>query len=385
LKILGVLSKSYRADRPKYISGVDFWRVERPLLALQRLGWDVEITRRILPDDAKVGDPATERALVKIGSQYDLLFTSYFSSEAGARAYAYLRVLEDRFGLKFAMDLDDDFRNINKVNPAAKYFEQGTRERHILERIVQDVDNLTVTCQPLANRMRSFRADKPDESTTILPNFIDETFWPITRPPKSPRKTVRIVYMGSSHHHQDLYKTGFVKAVMRLLDAYENVEFHCVGMPPINPKNVLPDGEWGQFTHERLFYNPGGNMGEDYAQIYKSMRPDIYCAPLEASYFNAAKSSIKHQEAGLSGGAFVASDVTPYDKVVRHDDNGILVSNTRDYWYNALADLVENPSKRRRLAEANQIDVLENWALGRNIHRYAEYFERVMAKEKQRA
>jgi glycosyltransferase involved in cell wall biosynthesis len=279
------------------------------------------------------------------------------------------------------MDLDDDFRNINKVNPAAQYFQQGTRERHILERIVQDVNHLVVTTSPLANRMRSFRTTKPENTTTIMPNFIDTTYWPTIRPPKKARKATRIVYMGSSHHHQDLYSTGFTKAVMRLLDVYPQLEFHCVGMPPINPKDVGPDGEWQQFRHERLFYYEGANMGEGYGELYKSMRADIYCAPLEASYFNAAKSSIKHQEAGLSGGAFIASDVTPYKEVVRQNDNGVLVSNTRDNWYKALADLIENPIKRRHLAQANQADVLERWALDKNVPKYAEYFERILAKE----
>ncbi len=380
MKVLGVLAKSYREDRPNYISGVDFWRVERPLLALQRLGWDVEITKRLLPDDAKVGDVRTEEELHRIGKHYDLLFCSYFSSEAGARAYAYMKVLNDRYGLKFVMDLDDDFRNINKVNPASVYFEKGTQERHILERIVQDVDHLSVTCDPLANRMRSFRTTKADESVKVLPNFIDTTYWPVIRPPKQPRKTTRIVYMGSSHHHQDLYNTGFIKAIMRLLDDYPQVEFHCVGMPPINPKDVAPDGEWRQFTHERLFYYEGTNLGEGYGELFKSMRADIYCAPLEASYFNAAKSNIKGQEAGLSGGAFIASDVTPYDEFVR-PGTGALVSNNRDSWYKALAELIEDPLKRKHLAQANQDYVLGTWALDKNVQRYAEYFERIMATQ----
>ena len=67
MRILGVLSKSYLADRPNYISGVDFWRVERPLLELKRRGWDIDVQRRILPDDAAVGNPETEAALTEIG------------------------------------------------------------------------------------------------------------------------------------------------------------------------------------------------------------------------------------------------------------------------------------------------------------------------------
>jgi glycosyltransferase involved in cell wall biosynthesis len=353
------------------------------LLALQRFkpDWKIEITKRMLPDNANVGDKRTEDALHKIGKRYDLLFCSYFSSDAGARAYAYLKVLEARYGLKFAMDLDDDFRNINKVNPASTYFKEGTTERHILERIVQDVKHLTVTTQPLANRMRSFRTEYDEDTTEILPNFIDTDFWPVIKPPHAPRRTVRIVYMGSSHHHNDLYNTGFIKAVMKLLDDYPFVEFFCTGMPPINPKAELPDGSWDQFHHERLYYNQGANMGEGYTAIFKSMRADIYCAPLVADYFSAAKSNIKMQEGGLSGGAFIASDVTPYKQSVR-PDTGILVSNTRDCWYRALADLIEDPAKRRRLAQANQDYVMQEWALDKNVFRYAEYFEQVMSSRK---
>ncbi|AQS88539.1 hypothetical protein A0U93_11990 [Neoasaia chiangmaiensis] len=91
-------------------------------------------------------------------------------------------------------------------------------------------------------------------------------------------------------------------------------------------------------------------------------RFDISIAPLETgNVFCEAKSEIKFFEPALAGAACIASPTGPFRRVIRPGITGFL-ADTPEEWAAALRNLIENPGKRRRMAQDAYHDVL--WHFG---------------------
>ncbi len=94
---------------------------------------------------------------------------------------------------------------------------------------------------------------------------------------------------------------------------------------------------------------------------------DIAIAPLEDTVFNDAKSNIKFQEAAILGIASVCSPRQSFRDVVVPGHNGLLADDEAQ-WEQALQQLVDDPSLRRRLGAQGLADVLERYAPDRIAH-----------------
>ncbi len=88
---------------------------------------------------------------------------------------------------------------------------------------------------------------------------------------------------------------------------------------------------------------------------------DIAIAPLEDTVFNDAKSNIKFQEAAILGIASVCSPRRSFRDVVVPGHNGLLADDEAQ-WEQALQQLIDDPSLRRRLGVQGLADVLERYA-----------------------
>jgi glycosyltransferase involved in cell wall biosynthesis len=66
-----------------------------------------------------------------------------------------------------------------------------------------------------------------------------------------------------------------------------------------------------------------------YAQLYKFF--DVSLSPLKNSTFNKCKSELKVVEAGFTRTAIIASNVTPYKEVIKHEETGILCSTPEEW------------------------------------------------------
>ncbi|MGD9945886.1 MAG: glycosyltransferase, partial [Burkholderiaceae bacterium] len=86
--------------------------------------------------------------------------------------------------------------------------------------------------------------------------------------------------------------------------------------------------------------------------LHQRVHWDIGIIPLLDDEFNRSKSSLKFLEYAALEMAIVCSDVPAYAGVARHEVNALVVSNTREAWYEAVRELIEDEGKRRRLAEA---------------------------------
>jgi len=81
-------------------------------------------------------------------------------------------------------------------------------------------------------------------------------------------------------------------------------------------------------------------------------RIHIGLAPLWPTVFNRSKSWIKFFDITAMGGVGIYSDREPYRSVVEHDRNGLLVPDDVMAWQEAIASLIDDPGRMRRMAMA---------------------------------
>jgi len=102
---------------------------------------------------------------------------------------------------------------------------------------------------------------------------------------------------------------------------------------------------------------------------------DINLAVLHDDFINGCKSELKWFEAACLGIPSVLSTTANYRDVIKEGEDGLLAASGDD-WYRQLKLLVEQPDVRRRIAEAAQLRVREEYS----IPVLAENISRVLAE-----
>lgn len=300
------------------------------------------------PDDFLRDHAAEEVAHL---GQYDIIFTSYFTSP---HIYTLLWAAEKEYDTKYIIDMDDDFFDVDPENPFWIY--AGYEGALFLRTIGEIAPRITTTNRFLAKKLRY--KSQVGAKIHVLPNYISDDYKEYD---PDNGDIVRIGYFGGASHYSDLHETGVLKAVKQVMDEYPNVHFRCVGQPvdqylPQDRTTTLDATEGDKWAHERI----------------GTLNYDISLGPLRDTIFNNHKSNIKWQESTRIGAAFVCSNIGPYKHL--KDGTAWKVPNTREAWYIALKTLVEDAEKRKKLVDTSRKE-LEKWTLENNWQEYKEYFE----------
>ena len=108
---------------------------------------------------------------------------------------------------------------------------------------------------------------------------------------------------------------------------------------------------------------------------------DIALLPLNDNVFNRAKSDLKFIEAAGHGAAVLASPVV-YRKKVRDGKTGLIYRSTRDF-SEKLANLIERPKLRVRLAENAYRYVKEHRLLDQHVDEYIAAYQELFARREE--
>lgn len=361
MKILAV--GSHILPDPTKQSQVDHWRVGRPMRELAKhTDWQIDHSPTFIPGFKKhegkeqFTEEEMEKAFVNL-SQYDIVFASYHPDPT---AYTLLKVLRDKHGVQFVMDVDDDMFAINPDNP---FWTKMTDEKvYWMQRMVADNDWITTPSPILAERFQQRRTGKTADSVTVIPNYIADVY---KHPKFDNSPNIVIGYMGGSSHYADLHETGVLDAVQQIMHENKQLRFKSVGMLV---DKYIPKG--------RLEFEGGKRGTLFFKEVFPSLKMDIALAPILDNLFNLGKSNIKWQEMTRAGAAVIASDLGPY-KELHNGVDALLVKNTTEDWYNAIKKLVDKPKLRSILIENAQKELAYHWRLERNWVKYKELFERV--------
>lgn len=363
MKILAVHSALNK--NPNSQSGVDMWRIYRPLRELAKhVDWQIDHQPTFIPGFEKYKDlkeftqEELEKAFKKI-CEYDIVFSSYHADPA---AFSLLQVASTR-GTKFIMDCDDDMFAINPDNPY--WMKMNDEQTYQMQRMIAHNLWMSTTTETLKKSFVPWRKEtgKDDDSVFVMPNFIPDDY----KHPEFDNSPYTIIgYFGGSSHYDDLHETGVLRAIEKLMHENKKVKFKIVGMIA---EHYTP--------RARTIKEEGARGSGWIKKVFPKLKLDISIGPLNDNLFNAGKSNIKWQESTRMGSAFVASRVGPYKTL--SSKVAVTVPNTEEAWYNALKKLVNNKQKRYDMVKQAQKELDEKWRLEKNWQKYKEMFECVLS------
>ncbi|MGL5831927.1 MAG: glycosyltransferase, partial [Waterburya sp.] len=232
-----------------------------------------------------------------------------------------------------------------------------------------------VSTEPLATQMRQF-----NHRVTVMPNVIEEATWlkPITPEvlPEAmtnlPTDTLKVLYMGNSSHGEDL---AMIKPVFeRLAREQAKVRLLVIGGESAVTENA-PD--W----YTRISIPQGYESYQLFVPWFRSVAAgcDLAIAPLVANEFNQYKSPLKFLQYAAVGLPAIYSQVTPYQEVVTHGVDGILVENDPEAWYQAIVQCVNHQDNLNLLANAAEQKVRAQYLMANFANAYVGVFARALS------
>lgn len=246
-------------------------------------------------------------------------------------------------GTRVIYEVDDDLFNVPDWNPAFKTFSKKPLQDTI-KQFLSISDAVFVTTEELKGVYANY-----NENIYVLPNSLpinSDAFF--KRPYNSAKKVVS--WQGSNTHKNDLKLIE--SAVTRIHK--ESKYFVKLMTAKVGDIYSVP--------------------GVDFVSFYPMLSQldiDVGLAPIIPNRFNRGKSNVKFLEYTVHDAATVASDFGPYAKSIINGENGILVSNSHD-WYDAIIYLLENDDVRLKMVNNakklvdEKYDLNKNWELWYN-------------------
>lgn len=351
MKILAINSMGSESE-----SMIDWWRIHNPLTELAKhVDWTIDVQPRLIRDfHGLEHDPDTfmaeygEAEVAHLG-QYDIIFTSYFTSP---HVYTLLWAAHKTHGTQFVIDIDDDLYDVDPLNPY--HLAVGKAGAAFLQTIASIAPILTTTTPNLAEKLR--RKSVAGARVHVLPNYISDAY---QHTKFDNGDKVIIGFFGGASHYDDLHRSNVLPALKRLMDEHKQVYFQCAGQPI---DYYLPKARV-EIIEAR--------QGQKWLTgLFPSLNYDIAIAPLLSTVFNASKSDIKWQEATRMGAAVVASNVGPYKALPAGTVK--TVDNSEQQWYDALSKLLVKAERKRQLTKARV--ALETYRMEENWQRYEQLF-----------
>lgn len=342
--------------------GCSFWRVWRPISVLEGLGYPTGWDR--------IGNDRAGAVL----HRYRMIVNQRAGWTDPADGRAFIDALHQG-GLVVAQELDDDaWRNRDdQLSEEEMGVTSGvvalTPEQNRASTMLYD--GVIVSTERLRTVLHSFAPDMPCE---VVGNYIDLDLWAALlagyeRHPVLAGK-VTIGWFGGQRRDKDLAVVA--EAWRRIAGRFPAVQFVVQGFLPAVIKDVIPPARlhvlpWLPVIpkDDKPFYGVG------------ILSIDIACCSVADTMFNAAKTPCKLLEATAGGAAVVVSD-TLYGPLVDHGEDGY-VCETADDWERALASLVTNGARRKRMHAAMYAKVKARWALADNVWRWPAAWARLHA------
>lgn len=201
-------------------------------------------------------------------------------------------------GTPIIYDLDDNFMEIPDYNYAKPFF-QGEHLVENLKRIVNAVDIVTVSTEPLATWIKSFNGTC---KIKVVPNFIPKYIYRPYDFIKAKNKKPHIAWAGSVNHYSDNDMGDFKVIYDLILNTQDVFDWTLFGL------RKLP--KWVEHLNKikTVKWIPIVNL----PATLKSHNIDFGLAPLITSLFNESKSNIKLLDYGSSDIISVCSKLEPY-------------------------------------------------------------------------
>ena len=253
-------------------------------------------------------------------------------------------------------EIDDNLFEIPKSNPN---FYLRRNQAYFLQ-LIEKCHAVTVSTDLLKYKFLNGK-----NKIYVLPNFINDKIWKFDKKSYNNKKKLTIGYAGSITHGNDLRQIEL--AVRQIITKYnDNVNFKFFGCATNFLENEC-NVDCIQFESEYKLY----------AQKLQKLDIDLMVVPLEDNEFNRCKSNIKWLEISSCGIPAIYSDLPPYNNSVKHLQNGMLVKDRFQEWFNAMEYLIENPDIRKSIGLKAQLDVMKEHRMSQRADVYLKAFQEI--------
>jgi glycosyltransferase involved in cell wall biosynthesis len=261
-------------------------------------------------------------------------------------------------------ELDDNLFEIpSDLSDFARIICQ-TPHQQTIYRLVQQASLVRVYSHPIKDRVSSI--------TPFVEMIRPPLDWKLIRQPKLSYDSsiVKIVYATSRTKDDNLAEV-FLPALIHILELYKNsVRVYFLGSNPLK-----------QLKDRRIRYKPFRLNYSSYLRRFSGAGYDIGLAPLKNDIFHRSKTNVKYREYGASHIAGIYSDVDVYSDWINDGENGLLVENTEESWFNAMQKLIINKDIRDRIKDSAYKDVRSNFSQEQFSEKWWEHIQLVLSKK----
>ena len=249
--------------------------------------------------------------------------------------------------------LDDDLLNLPEGLSSSKYYALENIHNNILK-IMNSCDVFLTPSRILLKKYgKSFKYKYQIDEPSL--NAVKE---------KKKNNKIKIGFAGSIDRTQDINNI-LEGSLIKIIEKYgDQISIEFMGAKP-----TIVD----QYNLNYIPYQDGYHK---YTEDVGKANWDIGLAPMPDSKFHKCKYFNKYVEYASFGIAGIYSDVIPYRHGIRNEENGLLVKNTEEDWFNAVCRLIDDEALRGRISkkcieEANTIYALDYLA--------SDYFDKMIS------
>ncbi len=256
-----------------------------------------------------------------------------FFRTVSSAAYNYLELARE-MGKKTVYVIDDHFMAMSPATDIGSYYHVPVR-RETYVKFLKNVHIVKVASPFFARHLeRHFNPNK----VVCFPGSVD--FASLSGLEKESKDEDKIVIGYEGGRKRGAFDP-VIKALRGILRRYgDRVRIEFFG--------YVPEGLEGK--PQVSFVQHDSDYKNFLKRLYRS-NWDIGLAPLEDTLLHDCKTNNKFREYSACRIPSIYSRSPAYEEWVKNKENGILVSGTRDDWFEALVELIESPELRKSIAE----------------------------------
>ena len=252
-------------------------------------------------------------------------------------------------GIPIAYDLDDLFLDApsshpdyHKLKPFAPY----------IKWILKEADIITVSTITLKQSLRKYTG----RPIHVKQNIIDFNLFSAS--PRIRNNQFNFLVSGTKSHQRDwaIIEEPILE-ILKLYGEKVNVVFFGDTSKRFNGHSSVKIIDF-QTNYKK------------YAIQLKGLDVHAALIPLEDTKYNQCKSNIKWLEYSAAGIPGAYSDITPYNSCISHEQNGLLVSNDQESWFNAMNQLVVDSEKTANIIKNAQHEVFIKHSIESSLDEY---------------
>jgi O-antigen biosynthesis protein len=277
------------------------------------------------------------------------------------------------FNKKVFFDIDDlvvDKKYTDKIKfvremdkEEKKLYDDGVER---MGRTMEMCDYVITTTNALARELRKKNKEVFVNKNVASEEMVKLSIEAVEKVKKREDKVIIGYLSGSITHNPDFELVS--PALLKIMEEFPNVELCVMGLLD------LPD-KFEKYKN-RIIRKPFSDW-KKLPEIIAGL--DINLAPIEETVFNEAKSENKWTEASLCKVVTVASDFGAFKEIIEDGKTGVLCKNEKN-WYEGLKDLIENPKRRKMIAENAYKKAIKEYVTTYSGVNLANYIESKLAK-----